>query len=281
MDETIRPRSLTKDEIKEVQAKAREKLSDCKKEHDVIGTQIFSILSLNARVFYYPLGKAGPWGITYMWGNCSDIVTQKPFIAINTSIAEDAQVFAAAHELYHIWFDQRAESISTSILSETNGGGVQLDDAELKANRFAAEFLVDERILQQEMRIYSIDQKSVGIRDILQLSALFTVPYRTIVKRLNEINIINKNDCTKLLGMTERDIEQLRKKFGIPINNGDERIIIDNLVELAVSMYDQKRITYEKLQYLLSISSLTPNDIGVTEPKTFYPLSDDELDAIL
>ena len=30
----------------------------------------------------------------------------KPFVAINSSIPIDCQVFAAAHELYHIWYEQ-------------------------------------------------------------------------------------------------------------------------------------------------------------------------------
>ena len=181
MSETKQIVRLSSDEITDIQRQALAKLAECRKTQDVIGTQIFSILSLHARVFYYPLGKLGPWGITYMWGMDSDVLAEKPFVAINTSIPVDAQVFAAAHELYHIWCDEKAEAIPASILAETDEHGTQLDVSELKANRFAAEFLVEENMLLQEMRIYTITSHKISVKDILQLASLFTVPYKTIV----------------------------------------------------------------------------------------------------
>ncbi len=272
---------LPSGEIELVQRLARAKLGECRKTQAIIGTQVFSILSLYARVIYYPLGREGPWGITYMLGTDSSGHTGKPFVAINTSIPVDAQVFAAAHELYHIWYDVKAEAIPASILGETDEHGVQLDISELMANRFAAEFLVDEEMLRQEMRSYSIRPHKVGVKDILQLTALFTVPYKTMVKRLCEIEAIKQDECEKYLAKTENSIEQLRKRYSFTIPEADEKIAIDNLVELAVDIYEKKRISYEKLQYLLSMSNLEPSDVGITVPQSFVPPSDDELDAIM
>lgn len=281
MNEIKQIAQLSSGEIADVQRQARSKLGECRKTQDVMGTQIFSILSLYARVFYYPLGKAGPWGITYMWGTGNGSPADKPFVAINTSIPVDAQVFAAAHELYHIWYDEKAEAIPASILGETDENGAHLDISELKANRFAAEFLVDEEMLRQEMRIYSITPRKINVKDILQLAALFTVPYKTMVKRLYEIEAINQDERRQYLAKTESSIEQLRKRYSFTIPEPDNRISIDNLVELAVGIYEKKKISYEKLQYLLSMSSLEPGDVGITEPQGFIPPSDDELDDIM
>lgn len=281
MSETKQIARLSSGEIADVQRQVRAKLGECRKTQDVIGTQIFSILSLHTRVFYYPLGKVGPWGITYMWGIDSGVPTEKPFVAINTSIPVDAQVFAAAQELYHIWYDEKVEAIPASILGETDEHGAQLDVSELKANRFAAEFLVDEEMLRQEMRTYSITPHKISVKDILQLAALFTVPYKTMVKRLHEIEAINQDECEQYLTKTESNIEQLRKRYSFTIPETDNRIAIDNLVELAVAVYEKKRISYEKLQYLLSMSNLEPSDVGITEPQGFIPPSDDELDYIM
>lgn len=281
MIETKQIARLSGGEIADLQRQARAKLGECRKTQDVIGTQIFSILSLHARVFYYPLGKVGPWGITYMWGMDSSVPPEKPFVAINTSIPVDAQVFAAAHELYHIWYDKKAEAIPASILGETDEHGAQLDVSELKANRFAAEFLVDEEMLRQEMRIYSIIPRKISVKDILQLAALFTVPYKTMVKRLHEIEAINQDEREQYLTIPESSIEQLRKRYSFTIPETDNKIVIDNLVELAVAIYEKKRISYEKLQYLLSMSNLEPSDVGITEPQGFIPPSDDELDDIM
>ena len=98
---------LNEVDINEIKKFAREKLGSCRKGNDIIGTQIFSILSLYARVIYYPLGKDAPWGFTRISGSRNDALLDKPFVAINSSIPFDCQVFAAAHELYHIWSCQR------------------------------------------------------------------------------------------------------------------------------------------------------------------------------
>lgn len=281
MIETKQIARLSSGEIADVQRQARAKLGECRKTQDVIGTQIFSILSLYARVFYYPLGKIGPWGITYMWGLDSDDLAEKPFVAINTSISVDEQVFAAAHELYHIWFDEKAEAIPALILGETDERGAQLDFSELKANRFAAEFLVAEEMLLQEIRIYSITPHKISVKDILRLATLFTVPYKTMVKRLHEIEALTMEEREQYLAKPESSIEQLRKRYSFSLPETDNRIALDNLVDLAVAIYEKKKISYEKLQYLLSISNIEPSDIGITEPQVFIPPSDDELDDIM
>lgn len=272
---------LTKEEVDEIQRQARAKLGECKKTQDIIGQQIFSILGLYARVFYYPLGKGGPWGITYMTGMENTGSIEKPFVAINTSIPIDAQVFAAAHELYHIWYDKKAEALSSSILDELNGQDKHSDISELKANRFAAEFLVDEDLLHSEMKLYSITPGKITIKNILTLASLFTVSYKTMVKRLYDVSAISQEEHKEYLGNSESVINQLCKRFSIPIPEIDGRIALDNLVELAVSSYEKKRISYEKLEYLLSMSNLKPADVGISEPDVFIPPSDDELDVIM
>ena len=52
-------------------------------------------------------------------------------------------------------------------------------------------------------------------------------------------------------------------------------------MELDVSAYEKRLISYEKLEYLLSISNLKPLDVGIAEPDEFIPPSDDELDDIM
>ena len=67
----------------------------------------------------------------------------------------------------------------------------------------------------------------------------------------------------------------------MPIPETDGRIAMDNMVELAVSAYEAELITYEKLEYLLSVSSLKPEDVGVKEPPVHKFPSDEELDSIM
>ena len=267
---------LTESEALKVKDYAASKLGVCRKMNDIIGTQIFQILSLHARVIYYPLGKESVWGFTRIKGARGGGQSQKPFVVINSSIPIDCQVFAAAHELYHIWEDDKVDVVPAYVMDDETG-----DRNELKANRFAAEFLVEEELLIKELRTYGIASDNVSLKDILILSELFCVPYRTMVKRLFEIGFITKTDRNRFLNASEQEVMIARKRYALSIPQGDEKIAIDNLTELAVDAYENKRITFEKLEYLLDISNLKPVDVGISESENNPFPSDDELDKIM
>ena len=57
----------------------------------------------------------------------------------------------------------------------------------------------------------------------------------------------------------------------------DNRIAVDNLAELSINAFESGLITFEKLEYLLSICGLKPEDLGVKNTsKSSFP-SDEEL----
>ena len=262
-------------DVEEVKKQAREKLGYYRKTNDIIGTQVFSILGLNARVIYYPLGKDAPWGFTRISGS-TNTGSGKPFVAINTSIPLSCQVFAAAHELYHIWYEHNPDILPENLLDE-HGKNV----SEKKANRFAAEFLVDEILLRQEMEIYGIKKDSITVKNVLQLAVLFTIPYHAMVKRLYETGIINDTEKKKLLSETDETISQYRKRYALFDGEAENKIAVDNLAELAVNAYEANLITFEKLEYLLRICGLKPEDLGIIKKSSNAFPSDDELDRIM
>ena len=267
-------KELSDFEVEEVKKRAREKLGVCRKVNDIIGVQIFSILGLYARVIYYPLGKDAPWGFTRISGSQNDSALKKPFVAINTSISIDCQVFAAAHELYHIWFEQKPDILPSDLLEE-NGKEIN----EKRANRFAAEFLVDEMVLRQELEIYKI--RECTIKSVLQLADLFTVPYQAMAKRLREIGFIGDEELKKLLSESKDSIMRYKKRYALSSPEADEHIAMDNLAELAVNAFEADLITYEKLEYLLWLCGLKPGDIGITKMSGRVFPSDEELDSVM
>lgn len=267
-------KKLSDFEIEEVKCKAREKLGVCRKANDIIGTQIFSILGLYARVIYYPLGKDAPWGFTRISGSQNDAALEKPFVAINTSIPVDCQVFAAAHELYHIWYEKNPDILPPNLLDEE---GKELN--EKKANRFAAEFLVDEMMLRQEMETYKI--KKFTIKTILQMANLFTIPYQAMVKRLNELNVIGEDELNEFLAESDDSIQRYKKRYALTSPESDGRIAMDNLAELAVYAFESDLVTYEKLEYLLGLCGLKPEDLGIMKKSGNIFPSDEELDSIM
>ena len=254
-------RELNAYEVNKVKTCARAKLGEYRKINDIMGYQIFSILQICARVIYYPLGKDAPWGFTRLTGSQNNVQHEKPFVAINTSIPSDCQVFAAAHELYHIWYGK-------------NSG----NDEKL-ASRFAAEFLVDEVLLRQELDLRSTGE--ITIKSILQLCEIFAVPYRTMVRRLNETGMISEQKMAELLAISEKDIECFRRRYSFVMPKADERVVMDNLPELAATAYEKGLITFEKLEYLLGLSKLTPEDIANDKAPEYEFPTDDEIDSIM
>lgn len=261
---------LKKEDIAIVKAHAREKLVEYCKLNDVIGGQIFNILEKENKVLYYPLGD------DQVWGFCESI-QGKTFVCINTSLPYDKQVFAAAHELYHLWYGTSGELMLSEDMEEHSCG----KEIELLANRFAAEFLVNEELLLQEMRVYEMDKHHLVIKDIVRLANLFVVPYHTMVKRLFEIKMLSNKEYEKFKSCTEKEVEVWRNRLGLTVLMRSNPIGLSDLVDNAMDLYERKLITYDKLEYLLKFSGLSPEVMGVYLEDNYIRVTDEELDAIM
>ena len=261
---------LKKKEIEKIRALAREKLTEYCKLCDVIGIQIFNILEKESRVLYYPLEDQKVWGF-------SEIIKGKSFVCINTSIPYEKQVFAAAHELYHLWYGSSGEIM----LSQDNMEPDSDIETELWANRFAAEFLINEELLLQEIRTYGIDKENMEMRDIVRLSNIFVVPYRTMVKRLHEIGIFKERKFAEFIIYSEEQADIWKNRLGLSVSVRKEKIGLSDLVNKAILLYEKGVITYEKLEYLLDFSGVAPIEMGIEQVKDYRFPTNDELDAIM
>lgn len=267
-------KELTELEVNRIREQAREKLGVCRKSNEIIGTQVFSILGLYARVLYYPLGKNAPWGFTRIRGTENGVEERKPFVALNTSITLPCQVFAAAHELYHIWYETESDVLPSDLLTDA---GEALN--EKMANRFAAEFLADELLLRREMATHGM--KEINVKEVLQLSEIFMLPYKAMLKRLCEVGIISRKEYQNLLLEDDNRIDRYIKMYAIYFGTADNRIALDNLAELSVRAYDKGLITFEKLEYLLNMCELKPKELGIEKAATSAFPSEEELDDIM
>lgn len=263
---------LTKDDIKQIQLQANEKLKQYYKTGEIIGTHVFNILEKESKVLYYPLDDQSVWGF-------SEVIKGKPFVCINTSLPYDKQVFAAAHELYHLWYGSSGEI--TISKSGYEPALISNDEIELKANRFAAEFLINEILLLQEMSVYDIDKNELTVKDIIKLANLFMVPYRAMVKRLYELEICSKEKYSQFREYTDEQAEIWRRRLGLSVPVRKNKIGLGNLVDKAMELYEKNLITYDKLEYLLNFAELTPKDMGIIESFDDILFIDEELDAIM
>lgn len=263
-------RQLSKKEIQNIQVLARKKLVEYYKLNDVIGMGIFSILERDNKVLYYPLEDQRVWGF-------SEKIKGKSFVCINTSLPYDKQVFTAAHELYHVWFGSSGEIMISEDAQEPDLS----DEIELFANRFAAEFLVNEELLRQEIQVFNMDKDNLNIKDIVRLSSLFVVPYRTMVRRLHEIGVLAKKDFEKYISYTDEEADTWKNRLGVSIPERKNKIGLSDLADKALDLYERNMITYEKLEYLLEFAELTPEEMGIKSVNQYQPPTDEELDVIM
>ena len=269
--------ALGKEEIEAVQRIVNSKLGEYKKNNQIIKEDIFKILEMNCKVIYYPIEDNEICGFVYSFNNYK-------FVFINSYIPYEKQIFTAAHELYHIWYSdtKTGELLKSVVLEETiNFKDIKTED--FKANRFGAEFLVPKDVLLNELQIRKISKNSVELREIVELMDIFLVPYKTLVRRLYEIEYLTMDKCLELLKEEDRKEDagvilwQKRLKLCKRNNERTKEIKFDDMVDMALRLYEKRQITYDKLKYILSLSNCTPEEFGINEEKLILPSEEDIL----
>ncbi len=280
--------------------KIRADIARLRKEKNIVNRDIkddvFTILENECRVIYYPISDTKLWAF-YHKDKYEDGRLRK-FVFINTSLPYERQIFAAAHELAHIWGVSADES-ETLVTSTDEDSPIRMDEAgserpskeELIANRFAAEFLMDGetvRILYErcvkEKNNYPEEVKQITL--VLCLMDYYLVPFKMTVLRLLELGLISPREEEALLAVPEEggnSIRQLQKRLGLCERNNEITGIkkFADFVDLVLKDYKKELITFSKAKQLLSIFDLTPESMGISEEKDPEFFTSEELDAIL
>lgn len=280
--------------------KIREKIKKLRTTKNIVNRDIqddvFTLLENECKVFYYPVPDEMLWAFyqrfEYPDGN------PRKFVFINTNLPYEKQIFAAAHELAHVW--QVADDIPEILISSEDGdmpvskaetGSVHPSKKELIANRFAAEFLMDaetvrklymEQIRKDTRHADKIKQLVL----VLILMDYYIAPYKMTVKRLEELDLITAAEAESLLEIPregENSIRQVQTRFGLCEKNNDITRVkkFANFIDLAIQDYQKERITFSKLKQLLSIFGATPEEMGIAEDAGREFFTEEELDALL
>lgn len=140
------------------------------------------------------------------------------FTVLNSALPLCKQNFAAAHELYHIWryISDQDDSLphSGSLLTAEDLDEATATQEDTEANAFAALLLVPVTALTEQIDVYDLDRRSLGIESIVRLMDIFAVPFKAVVLRLYEEGIMDEQTTDTLLqqGATDslqRAMEQL------------------------------------------------------------------------
>lgn len=184
---------LINKEIQDIINKVNSCFGRYKKNNRIIKDDIFNILEMNCKTLYYPIEDDDICGFVYKFKEYN-------FCYINSYIPFEKQIFAAAHELYHILYSDigNGEIVNSEVLDEKVPISM-ISKEDLKANRFAAEFLVPEEVFRNELNIRNINKDSIELREIIELMDAFLVPYKTLVRRLYEIGYMTIEKCNIFL----------------------------------------------------------------------------------
>jgi len=272
---------LSPEIIEDLEKKVREKLGSLGKMSGLLKEDVFNVLADNSTFMQYPIEDDEICGFV-----CRK--DSRTFSFINSYLPYEKQLFAAAHELYHLWYDDDVLRAGELLVSQTLDPvtGADIEEREVKANRFAALLLVPTDVLEEEL-VYRKTRRgdTVSLELVVRLMSKFGMPYKTIVRRLYETDYMDRAQCIKMLKVQDRGekspVRQLqnRLQIGEEQNNRTKVIKFNGLVDKAIQAFDKKLISIDKLKYLLSIVRKQPEDFDIKHKKMSF--SEEELLKLL
>jgi Zn-dependent peptidase ImmA (M78 family) len=209
---------LTKRDIIEVRHLALEKRKDF--GTGPIGENVFKLVrDMGIQLVYHPIpieaNRTNNFSGLYAAFRHQDGYFR--FIGLNTSEYLDKQIFILAHELYHHWEESQMKVCRN--LEDPNEVG------ELKANLFAAEFLLPTIKLEEEIlkatnnddNLKQMEHKNL-LRFIAHLHCDYRLPYKAIIRSLKDIDAITDDQYQQLLNERYRDPDGHYYQIGKNIN---------------------------------------------------------------
>lgn len=203
--------SIDRDEFNSLKVKVAQFNVVCNGEN-IVQDDIFSIIKNYARqnnmpleILRYPIEDCD-------FCACTFLREGRIFVLINAAIPFGKQIFATAHELYHIRcyfegndpdFSQKGSILKAAIIDEADA---QTED--VRANAFAGLFLAPVEALRAQIIIYGINVENMTNRDIYTLMDIFAIPYKAMVLRLFEEEIINEKEAEAFLSISTEQVEK-------------------------------------------------------------------------
>lgn len=178
----------------------------------IIGENILTVIEhfandneIPLEILSYPFDDDELWAVTLKKRGTI-------FVCINTSLPVNKQVFAAAHELYHLLrYSQNihdSETEMASLLDSKTAVEGARNQEDVEANAFAGLLLMPSALLCDHMERAGMKfKKDLGVDDILVLMDLFGMPYKAIVLRLYECGHISKGKATTLLDVSAEYVD--------------------------------------------------------------------------
>ena len=267
---------LNREEIDKIENKAlqQRKMNDLGTESP-IGNKVFDIVEnqYDSFLLLYPLKSKNIAAFTRKQGS----ITQ---VFVNTSFERGFQNFACAHELYHL-IDFQERQIDKFIIcndrdiSETMDQD-DIDIDELKANYFAASFLLPKDVIEERFKkIKGINcSREDFILEIIKLQSQYEVPFKTILKRLKELEVINRDNYEqlkiyedKILEYCKMMDESISKSIQKLESSNCRKYHTLNVSKMASDVYKNNIISFAKLESIIKNYDKTIEDFNIEKPE--------------
>lgn len=176
----------------------------------MIRDSIFSVIGNYARknelpieILRYPFHDDELWAFTFLKKGTI-------FICINSGLSLCKQIFATAHELYHIYCfgeDTDQNTIRNGSLLKGEAVDNAVVQEELEANAFAGLILMPLKSVRDQIELLGIQEKSISLDDVLMMMDAFAIPYKACILRLYECGVIGEAKARELYDKNWKEIQ--------------------------------------------------------------------------
>lgn len=210
------------------------------------------LLKLNVLTVFRPLSDN-------FSGMCLKDNSEHRFMLINSNHPRGRQHFTIAHELYHLFVEEKPTP------HKCNPGYIK-NSVEQSADMFASSLLMPEAGICQLITESELKSKNISLATILKLEHYFSVSRSALLYRLLNIGIITESVRSQL---AEIGVKYSAKCFGYdtalyePANEG---LVIGDFGEKARNLFDQEKISeshYIELLHKINIDAMQENENSI------------------
>ena len=207
------------------------------------------LLKLNVFTLFRPLTEA-------FSGMSLKINENARFIIVNSNHSIGRQHFTIAHELYHLFIQEKFE------IHQCKTGLFDLKNKEeYNADYFASCLLMPESGIQEMIPDEELNKKKISLQTVLKLEQYFSVSHSSMLLRLKMLGLMDSKtfEYFKTLKITET-----AQQYGYETSlykEGNNNVIVGDYGEKAKRLFDLEKISeghYMELMKQIGIDITNP-----------------------
>lgn len=186
------------------------------------------LTKLNILTLYRPLSDAScGLSIKSADGRC--------FMLINSNIPRGRQHHTIAHELYHLFFDEKpVPHICNSTLEKR-------PTEEINADLFASALLMPKQGIFKMLKNPTLN--NITLADVMRLENYFGVSHSSMLVRLDRLNLVTEKQLNTWKGICVKEAAQLYGFQTTLYERGNENLLIGDYRALAQQLFEGGKIS--------------------------------------